>query len=85
MLALPPEPGGHEPIFIVATPRSGTPETVRVVRGRSAPFMLSGSIYRGITNAYDAEIIILQWQHWAKAAKKRLDQMMTADAGKRAT
>ena len=57
MLALPPEPGGHEPIFIVATPRSGTPVTVRVVGGRSAPFMPSGSTYRGISNTNGAEII----------------------------
>ena len=27
-----------------------------------------------------AEVIIPAWQHWARAAKKKLDQMMTADA-----
>lgn len=27
-----------------------------------------------------AQVIIPAWQHWAKAAKKKLDQMMTADA-----
>lgn len=31
-----------------------------------------------------AEIIIPSWQHWAKAAKQKLDQMMAADAETRA-
>lgn len=31
-----------------------------------------------------AEIVIPKWQHWAKAAKQRLDEMMAADAGQRA-
>ena len=31
-----------------------------------------------------AKIIIPSWQYWAKAAKKWLDQMMTAEAQNRA-
>ena len=27
-----------------------------------------------------AEVIIPAWHHWTRAAKKKLDQMMTADA-----
>ncbi len=34
--------------------------------------------------ANGAQIVISSWQHWAKAAKKKLDQMMTAEAQKRA-
>ena len=30
--------------------------------------------------ANGAEIIIPSWQHWAKAAKQKLDQMMAPDA-----
>ncbi len=29
--------------------------------------------------ANGAEVITPAWQHWARAAKKKLDQMMTAD------
>jgi len=32
-----------------------------------------------------AEIMIPRWQHWARAARKRLDQLIAADAQKLGT